>query len=316
MSSSLTRREFLNSALWGSLAIAGAPVVVSAARRVRENKGQIPSRIVEVQGPPEKALHALIEELGGIDQFVRSGDTVLIKPNMSFPNTPDRATTTDPRLVKTMLTMCLNAGARRVIVADHPMRPTRICIERTGMQAACEGVKEVYLLGAESEGMYQTVALDNCKELHQVKVLKAFVDADVLINVPKMKSHGATTVSLGTKGNMGLIWDRSSFHVRLDLNQAIADLNTYIRADLTIIDATRVLTAGGPLGPGPVEDLNSLIGGTDPVAVDAYGAERVQWYGRSFSSTQIAHLVACHQRGIGEIDLDRVAIQRRNLSKT
>jgi uncharacterized protein (DUF362 family) len=189
-------------------------------------------------------------------------------------------------------------------------------MEKSGIQSVCEGIKEVYLLGADKEDMYQKVSLNATKELHEAKILKVFLDADVLINLPKMKSHSATTVSLGTKGNMGLVWDRSTFHILMDLNEAIADLNTYIQADLTILDGTRVLTAGGPGGPGLCQDLNCLIGGTDPVAVDAYGAERVQWYGRSFSSRQIAHLAACQQRGIGEFDLDRIAIQRKKVSRT
>jgi uncharacterized protein (DUF362 family) len=103
---------------------------------------------------------------------------------------------------------------------------------------------------------------------------------------------------------MGLIWDRAVFHSRLDLNEAIGDLNTFIRADLTILDGSRVLTAGGPLGPGPVEELGCLIGGTDPVAVDAFGVQKVDWYGKHIEPQQVTHLVACHKRGIGKMDLD------------
>jgi uncharacterized protein (DUF362 family) len=123
-----------------------------------------------------------------------------------------------------------------------------------------------------------------------------------------MKSHAATTVSLGTKGNMGLIWDRASFHGSMDLNEAIGDLNTFLRADLTILDGSRVLTAGGPLGPGTVEELHCLIGGTDPVAVDSVGVQKAAWYGSRVRPDQVAHLVACHRRGVGEIDPDRMEI--------
>jgi uncharacterized protein (DUF362 family) len=107
---------------------------------------------------------------------------------------------------------------------------------------------------------------------------------------------------------MGLIWDRASFHGSMDLDQAIGDLNTRVRADLTILDGSRVLTAGGPLGPGPVEDLHCLIGGTDPVAVDAVGVQKTAWYGNRVRPDQVAHLVACHKRGVGEIDLDRMDV--------
>jgi uncharacterized protein (DUF362 family) len=110
-----------------------------------------------------------------------------------------------------------------------------------------------------------------------------------------------------------LIWDRAIFHSRLDINEAIGDLNTLVRADLTILDGSVVLTAGGPLGPGPVEKLGCLIGGTDPVAVDAFGVQRVAWYGKRVAPEQVPHLVACHKRGIGEIDLSRVDIVSRKV---
>jgi len=267
--------------------------------------------VVQVQGPIEASLEVLLDELGGIGRFVKSGDTVLIKPNMSFPNPSELATTTDPSLVRAVAGHCLRAGAKRVLVADHPMRSVKLCLEMTGMKEACGDLTGVHLIGASQEGMYQRVALSGTKELQAVKVLRAALEADVQINLPRMKSHGATTVSLGTKGNMGLIWDRGIFHSRLDLNEAIGDLNTLIRADLTILDGSRALTAGGPLGPGPVEELGCLIGGADPVAVDAFGVQRVDWYGKRIAPGQIPHLVACHERGIGEIDLDRVDVVSR-----
>ncbi len=269
--------------------------------------------MVEVQGPIERALDLLLDELGGVGRFVRPGQTVLIKPNMSFPNPPELATTTDPGLVRAMVRRCLEAGAKRVLVADHPMRAVSLCLEMTRMKEALSGLRDVHIIGASQEGMFRRVALSGGGELDAVKVLGAALDAHVRINLPRMKSHGATTVSLGTKGNMGLIWDRAVFHSRLDLNEAIGDLNTVIRADLTILDGSRVLTAGGPLGPGPVEELGCLIGGLDPVAVDAFGVQRVNWYGKRVAPEQVQHIVACHRRGVGEIDLDRVEIVSRKV---
>jgi uncharacterized protein (DUF362 family) len=304
---SISRRQFLKATLALPLST-GLPRVGLAGESDRS--GTKP-RIVEAQGPVEIALDMLLQELGGIERFVKRGNTVLLKPNMSFPNPPELATTTDPSLVRAMIIRCLRAGAGRILVADHPMRPVGLCLEETGMRAACDGFREVHLLGASQEGMFQEVSLSGTLELRQIKILRAVLQSDVLINLPRMKSHGATTVSLGTKGNMGLIWDRASLHGRMDLNEAIGDLNTRIRADLTILDGSRVLTAGGPLGPGPVEEPGCLIGGTDPVAVDAYGVQRIHWYGRPILAMDVPHLVACHERGIGEIDLDRADVVSR-----
>jgi uncharacterized protein (DUF362 family) len=308
----ISRRTLLKGAMAACLPAAFPSVVLS---RQQDGAGKR-ARVVEVQGPIESSLEVLLEELGGIGRFVKPGDTVLVKPNMSFPNPPEQATTTDPRLVREMIRHCLEADARRVLVADHPMRSVELCLQMTGMKDACNGVGGVYLIGASQEGMFKGATLSEAKELRSVKVLRAALDANVQINLPRMKSHGATTVSLGTKGNMGLIWDRSVFHSRLNINEAIADLNTLIRAELTILDGSRVLKAGGPLGPGPIEELACLIGGTDPVAVDAFGVQRIDWYGKRVAPEQVPHLVACHERGIGEIDLDRMDIVSRKAATT
>ena len=303
----ISRRTFLKGALAASVPFAlGSGGLVGGARA-----GGGTAQVVEVSGDPEPALKLLLDLLGGIERFVKPGSRVLLKPNMSFPNPPAAAATTSPGLVSAMARHCLAAGAKEVVIVDHTMRSAPLCLEWTGMKQSCTGLEHVHLLGADQERMYQEVTLSGTRFLRKVKVLRAALKADVLINLPQMKSHSAATVSLGTKGNMGLIWDRSVFHSRMDLNEAIADLNTFFRAHLTILDGSRVLTAGGPQGPGPIEYPRVLIAGTDPIAVDAYGIVRVPWYGRSWRPNQVAHLAACRDRGLGEIDPDRIEVLAR-----
>ena len=103
-------------------------------------------------------------------------------------------------------------------------------------------------------------------------VMKQVLDADVLIATPVTKSHSATGVSLAMKGMMGLIYDRREFHLNLDLDEAVVDLCTILRPTLTLIDASRVLTTGGPGGPGKVLPKNKVVASTDMVAADAFAA--------------------------------------------
>jgi uncharacterized protein (DUF362 family) len=141
-----------------------------------------------------------------------------------------------------------------------------------------------------------------------VEVLSELLEGYVLINLPVAKSHSTTGVSLGMKGLMGLIWEREGFHSQFNINQAIADLATVIRPQLTILDATRALASGGPGGPGDVKKPNIVIAGTDPVAVDSYGVSVVPWYGQNFKGRQVEHLLIAHQRGLGKIDVDQLNI--------
>ncbi len=135
----------------------------------------------------------------------------------------------------------------------------------------------------------------------------------MLINLPVAKSHSATGVSMGIKGLMGLIWDRESFHSRLNINQALADLATVIKPQLTILDATRALTSGGPGGPGEVKKPNLIIAGIDPVAVDSYGVSIVPWYGQNFKGRHVEHLLVAHQRGLGRIDIEQLKILKEKV---
>jgi uncharacterized protein (DUF362 family) len=96
------------------------------------------------------------------------------------------------------------------------------------------------------------------------------------------------------------------------MNQALADLATIIKPQLTILDATRALVSGGPGGPGDVKKPNLVIVGIDPVAVDSFGVTVAPWYGQNFKGRQVEHLFVAYQRGLGKIDMDQLKIFKEN----
>jgi uncharacterized protein (DUF362 family) len=263
-----------------------------------------------ISGSASPATRRAIDLLGGIKRFVRPGDKVALKPNISFPNPPHLASTTHPQVVATVAKECLAAGARKILVLDYPLRNPELCLKRSKVQEACQKIEKTYVLGLTERKFFQRSQVYRGKVLKEVEIMREVLSSDVLINLPVAKSHSATTVSLGMKNLMGLIWDRRSFHAKMDINQAIADLNTVIRPKLTIIDATRALVSGGPSGPGKVLKLNMVVAGTDPVAVDAYGVTLCPWYGRKFTGREIKHILAAHERRLGKIDLDKLNIQK------
>jgi len=203
---------------------------------------------------------------------------------------------------------CLEAGAQKVLVLDHTLQRAELCLERTGIQDACKSIAGVHVLALQERKFFREIKIPQGKVLERVEIMKEIVDGQVLINIPVAKSHSATGVSLGLKGLMGMIWDRESFHSQYNINQAIGDLATVIKPQLTILDATRALASGGPGGPGEVKKPNLIIAGVDPVAVDSYGVSIVPWYGQNFKGRQVEHLLAAHQRGLGKIDIDQLKI--------
>jgi uncharacterized protein (DUF362 family) len=296
----ITRRKFLKMAATGTaLTLAGRPSF-SLAKEEYD--------LAVISGEPIAATRKALEALGGISRFVKKGQRVILKPNMSFSRTPDFSATTNPFVVIAVAQACMEAGAQQVLVIDHTLHRAELCLERAGIREACKDISGVHVLALQDKKFYREIKIPQGKVLQRVEVIKDVLDSPVLINIPVAKSHSATGVSMGMKGLMGLIWDRESFHSQYNMNQAIADLGTVIKPQLTILDATRALVSGGPGGPGTVMKPNLVIAGVDPVAVDSYGVSIVPWYGQNFKGRQVEHLLISHQRGLGKIDIDQLNI--------
>ncbi len=299
----ISRRQFLKATAAGvTIGLAGYPEFLSAAEEVD---------LAVISGQPVAATRKALEALGGMARFVKKGQRVVIKPNMSFAKTPDFAATTHPLVVVAVAQACIEAGAREVLVLDHTLQRAELCLERTGIRDACkQHCPGVHVLALQDRKFFREIRIPQGMVLERVEVFADILDNAVLINVPVAKSHSATGVSLGLKGLMGLIWDRESFHSRFNINQGIADLATVIKPQLTVLDATRAMASGGPGGPGDVKKPNLIVAGADPVAVDSYGVGIVPWYGQSFTGRQVEHLLVAHQRGLGKIDVEKLKIAR------
>jgi len=296
----ITRRKFLETAAAGiALGLVGSPSFSLATEEYD---------LAVISGEPVAATRKALEAIGGISRFVKKGQPVILKPNISFARTPDFSATTHPLVVATVAQACLEAGAQQVLVLDQTLQRAELCLERTGIRDACKNIAGVHVLALQERKFFREIKIPQGKVLERVEVMKEIVDGYVLINIPVAKSHSATGVSFGLKGLMGMIWDRESFHSQYNINQAIADLATVIKPQLTILDATRALASGGPGGPGEVKKPNLIIAGIDPVAVDSYGVSIVPWYGQNFKGRQVEHLLVSHQRGLGKIDIDQMKV--------
>ncbi len=107
---------------------------------------------------------------------------------------------------------------------------------------------------------------------------------------------------------MGLVWDRVKFH-QGNIHQAVAELNTVVKSKLIILDATRILLTRGPDGPGGTKNLNSVIIGTDPVAVDSYAVNLARWNKRKLEPEDVDYIRIAAKLGLGEMDLGKVAVR-------
>lgn len=273
-----------------------------------EEATSTPPDIVLAKGGAKVATRKALAALGGMQRFVKPDQVVVVKPNAGFATPPDLGATTHPDVVAAILDACFEAGARRVFVVDHTLRPAEQCFKRTGLADAVAGYPSAKLVSLDDEKTYRQVEVPQGKALRTVEIPALLQKVDVFINVPTAKSHSATMVSLGLKNLMGLVWDRQVFHVDFDLHQGIADLATVLKPQLTILDAIRILKTGGPDGPGDVEPLDGVVAGVDPVAVDAYGVGLSTWNQRTLRPDQVNYVRYASQHGLGTMNLNTLRI--------
>jgi len=290
----MKRREFLGR---GGRWLAAATLL--PAGRLFASEPAAPPDLVLAKGEPRDAVFRALEALGGMGRFVREGQVVLVKPNIGFDSPPAWGATTHPDVLAAVIDSCFQAKAKRVIVADHTIRPAERCFERSGLAAAVKPFPNARLVSLGDENAYEEMLVPRGKVLKSVRVASLARKADVFINLPTAKSHSASRVSFGLKNLMGLVWDRQAFHSDFDLHQGIADLASVLRPHLTILDATRLLKTGGPSGPGEVEPFGGIVAGTDPVALDAYGTGLAPWGGVTCRGEEVAHIRLAGELGLG-----------------
>ncbi len=262
-----------------------------------------PDLVTAVGKSPVKNARAVLEELGGIENFISPGERVVIKPNIGWDRTPEQAANTNPELIGELTELCLKAKASEVVVTDVPCNDARRTFVRSGIS---EAVKEAGgTVRLPEEKLFREYNLGGSL-LHNWPILETFVRADRIINVPILKHHSLTKTTIGMKNWYGILGGRRNrLHQRIE--ESIADLAGFIKPTLTIVDATRVLMSNGPSG-GSTDDVkrfNTLFAGTDQVALDAFAAERIM----NLSPSSLNFLTLSAERDIGELNYKKLNIK-------
>lgn len=244
--------------------------------------------------------------LGGIKKFVKPGNYVVIKPNASWSRTPEQAGNTHPDLVGETVRLCLSAGARKVDVIDHTCDNWRSAFKISGVE---EAVKKAggSMIPLNEHDTFTGVNIEKGKRIKKAKVATQVLEADCFINMPIAKHHEAATLTVSMKNYMGIVKNRWAFHLK-GLHQCIADISSFVKPDLIIMDCTRILLTRGPKGPGEVKVLNKIIMGRDHVAIDSLGAT---YFG--LKPHDISHIKIASEMGIGNSDIKGLNILQKSV---
>lgn len=301
----MDRRDFLKKTIGGGIAAGSALAFPGVGNLLAAQKDAAYDLVAVRGGEPGQMFDSAIASWGGMQAFVPKGSRVLVKPNIGWDVPPERGGNTHPALVGCIIKHCLSAGAREVSVFDHTCDNWRRCYTNSSIEAAVKAAGGKMVSG-DSEGYYKIVSVPQGQRLKEAKVHEAFLNADVFINVPVLKHHSSSMLTIGMKNLMGVVWDRGYWH-RNDLHQCIADFASFRRPDLTVVDAYNVMKRNGPRGVSinDVVSMKALIVSTDPVAADAAGA-------RLFGTDpgDIRHIQIASEMNLGRINLKTLSINR------
>ncbi|MEZ4409462.1 MAG: DUF362 domain-containing protein [Polyangiales bacterium] len=242
--------------------------------------------------PPAVLARQAIDALGGMRRFISNGDVVVIKPNIGWDRTPLQAANTNPDLVAAVARMVLEAGARKVVVTDASCNDPGRCFQRSGIWAKAHRVGAEVILPADHR--FRTMRLRGAV-LDEWPVYRTLIEADKVINLPVAKHHNLAKYTAAMKNWYGTLGGRRNrLHQSIDVS--IADLATFMRPTLTVVDGLRVMMRNGPQG-GNVDDtrrMNTVVATIDQVAADAFGCTLI-----GQRPENLAYLRMGEERGLG-----------------
>jgi len=295
----INRRDFIKNITFAGAAIASGLTLFGCGDKEKLSPEEENERTI-VKGLVAEAVAAA----GGMEKFVTKNNIVVVKPNIGWNRAKIQAANTNPYVVEAVVELCLNAGAKEVKVFDNPCNLAKMTYEKSGINAAVKRAGgNIYEM---DDRKFKDIEIPEGEILKSWQMYTEALEADVLINVPIAKDHSMARLTMAMKNLMGLLGgNRGEIHTEFD--QKLVDINTVIKPSLTIMDAYRILTAHGPDGGVPEKDVKltkQIIVGTDPVAVDSYGATLFGLTGEDLAYVKIAH-----ERGLGEMDTSEVIVK-------
>ncbi|MEO5360230.1 MAG: DUF362 domain-containing protein [Nitrospirota bacterium] len=309
----LSRREFLiklttaavASATCGAAALifhSGEPVnrrnnkiYTFKNYRITDISAALPKLAIVHGKDAGKMVRAAVDKLGGIGQFIKPSDKVLIKPNVGWDRQPELAANTNPDVVAAVVRLCIEARASSVWVTDVSINDPYRSFARSGIESAVSKAGGKVKFTTDNDFL----DTDLKGELLKIWPVSAFFhQVDKVINIPVAKHHSLSKCTLSMKNLYGTLGGQRN-RLHQDINVSIADLAAAIRPTLTVMDATRVLKTNGPTG-GSISDVaqgDTIIAGADDVAIDTYTLSFLD-----LKAADVPYIQMAEHRGVGTSD--------------
>jgi uncharacterized protein (DUF362 family)/ferredoxin len=224
-----------------------------------------------------QAMRECLAPLGGMSAFVKPGQKVLLKPNLLGPFASAKAVTTHPAVVRAAILLAQEAGGT-VYVGDSPGISSQLHVARScGLMPVMEETRAAWA-NFQTEREYE---VPQHLIASQLILAQAVQEADVIISLPKLKTHGQMTFTGALKNQYGLIPGmlKSQWHFRLQkpeyLARLILDIHRIAKPALAIMDGIMAMEGMGPSGGQP-RKVGVLLASPDLVALDTIACQLIQ----------------------------------------
>ncbi len=256
----------------------------------------------------EESVNLALEYIGGIERFVKKGDRVCIKPNYVLRKNPDDAATTHPAVLKAVVKKVLAAGGE-VVVAESPGGVYSEGILKA-LYSTC-GANDA-VLGTNAKLNYDTsfseVSFPEGKTLKNFPIINPILDADVIISLPKLKTHSMTNYTGAVKNLFGVIPGtyKAELHFRLNEKKAfcsmLLDLCECVKPTLSIMDAVVAMEGEGPTA-GQNRKVGLIMASANPYAMDLVCTNLID-----YAPEEVETVMGAYKRGLFTKNISEVEI--------
>jgi len=261
----------------------------------------------------DKMVEEALSLLGGVDSLIKPNSVVILKPNAGHPFAPETSVCTSPEVVASVIKEVRKAKPREIIVAEAAAVgcDTMQCFEVSGIGKAAEdaGVDRIIDIKREKD-LIKVPIRDARSDLTSVLLPKFLIEADHLVNLPVFKTHVSVVFTCALKNMKGVVQDKVHYQMhQTDLAQAMVDLWSVVKADLSIADVMHPAEGFGPHTAFPV-DFGCIVAGKDPTAVDATISRMV---GLDFE--KVSYCAPVRERGFGNWEEKNIEIRGRTIKE-
>jgi uncharacterized protein (DUF362 family)/Pyruvate/2-oxoacid:ferredoxin oxidoreductase delta subunit len=257
------------------------------------------------------SIHALLDHFGGISSFVSPGMKVLLKPNMLSAKAPEKGITTHPLVLEAVVRE-VQSAVGKALIGDSPsgaLKGIKRCWKNTGFLQVAESTG-AELINFEAGG--SIIRERNGRTYHIARVV---LESDVVINLPKFKTHGFTLYTGAIKNLYGTLpgFQKARFHKQLPhpkkFSEVLADIYGIVKPALHIMDGILGMEGNGP-ATGILRKTSLLLAGTDGVALDTVASAVM-----GFKPAEIAAIQIAADQGLGESRIDHIEVVPKPLEE-